>query len=75
MLCHHTYFADPNAEDDQEPGVATVELDMIFPEDEYLEMIDEYVRRSLFKKATLYLICTQNYACNFISVLQYISLK
>ena len=54
MLCHHTYFADPNVEDNQEPGVVTVELDMIFPEDEYLEMIDEYVRRSLFKKATLY---------------------
>ena len=51
MLCHHTYFADPNAEDDQEPGVVTVELDMIFPEAEYLEMIDEYVRRSLFLKS------------------------
>ena len=42
-------FAGTTAVDSQKPGMATVELDMVFPEEEYLQMVEEYVRYSLFK--------------------------
>ena len=33
----------------QEPGTVTVELDMVFPQQEYLQMVEEYVKCSLSK--------------------------
>ena len=37
-----------------EPGMITVELDMVFPKEKYLQMIDEYVKCSLSEWSFLF---------------------
>ena len=38
-----SYIAETNGGESQESGTVTVELDMVFPEKEYLQMVEEYV--------------------------------
>ena len=59
--CFAHIFADANAVHSSQQGMVTVEMDMVFPEDEYLKMIDEYVRGSLFESVSSCLIFIQNW--------------
>ena len=44
---------ETNEVDSKKTGMVTVELDMVFPEEEYLQMVEEYVKHSLSKSSFL----------------------
>ena len=54
------HFAETSGGHSQVPGMVTVELDMIFPEKEYLQMVEEYVICSLWMHVSYQLMLRVN---------------